>query len=269
MPVAMAIALPALLTNPIFWICLVPAGFLTLLFVTSLLERHPTRPFVPADRRPPPSPYPGPVALDYSADLPDPSQLPDYVRVMGDAAYAAGFVFGGILAHVKAPRVKVLATLWLSPSRDTLILSGSGTVWGMPHHQTWLYTPLKDGHILVTTDNNDEGEHSGLYKSRRVLNAPFDQLYAAHRARVEKAAGQADVYHERDAMSALLAQYDRRVKRLIERRVAYFVDPGGMWWRYTIKGAIKVVLGFFTQLAGALPQAWRVKRGPVASPNLK
>ena len=194
------IAVPALLTNPIFWVCLVPVAFLTLLFVVSLLEHRPTRPYVPVEPKVARSPYAGPAVLDYSADLPDPSQLPNYVRVMSIGAEAAGFVFGGMVAHVKVPRVRVLATVWFSPSRETLFLSGSGTVLGMPHHQTWLFTPLKDGRILVTTDNFDEGDYSGMYRYKRVLNGTFEELLAAHRAWVERARPQVDVYREADAL---------------------------------------------------------------------
>ena len=257
------------LTHPAVWIAALPVGFLLLLFTASLLEKNPTRPFVPAKRKPPPSPYGGPPILNYDAQLPDPAQLPDYVRAMSDRAYAMGFVFGGILAHVKAPRIKVLATVWFSPDRRILVLSGSGTVWGMPHHQTWLYTPLKDGHVLVTTDNNDEGDHSGIYKPKRVLNAVFDELFGIHAERVETCAAQLEQWREPDPMSALLALYDRRVNTMLRRGVANFVDPGGMWWRYTVKGALKVCLGFFTQLAGALPQFRRVNQKPIASPRLK
>ena len=63
-----------------------------------------------------------------------------------------------------------------------------------------------------------------------------------------------------------MAQYDRRLRRMIDRRVARFVDDGGSWWSYTPKGGLKVCLDFFVQVAGAIPQAWRVRRGPVASP---
>ena len=38
-------------------------------------------------------------------------------------------------------------------------------------------TPLADGRVLVTTDNNDEGDVSGLYVTKRVLNVAFPRCW--------------------------------------------------------------------------------------------
>ena len=240
---------------PAVWLAAIPVGWFTLLFLTAILEKCPTTPYIPAG----PSARGGTV-LEYDRKLPDPSQLPGYAAIMAAGAQAAGFEYGGIFASANAPTAKILATIWISPARDLVMLSGAGTVLKMPQHQTWMFTPLKDGHVLMTTDNNDAGDHSGIYRAKRLRDASFDELLAAHRSRMEQFRPQVDVFREADAGAALLALYDRRVKRMIERRVAHFRDAEGIYWSYTAKGGVLICLNFVLQLAQALPQFWRVRQ---------
>ena len=255
--------------SPLLWLALLPAGFLILLFVVSVMERRLVRPFVPARRRDvrAGTRAGAPLPLNYGDDTPDPSQVSPYVALMSGRLAAAGFEFGGIFAHAK-PRIRVLAALWWSSQRDVLALTGSGTVWNIPSHQSWLFTPLRDGRLLVTTDNNDEGDLSGLYVMRRVLNVPMDEMLAAHRRRLARVAGETAVFSEASPADALAAISDRRLERLIARHLARYADEGQTVWHYTGWGGFLGCLDFFRQFFGALPQFWRVHRGPVADPKL-
>src|SRR4051812_28321420 len=128
---------------------LIPVGFLLLLFIVALAEKRITNPYVI---------FPRHVWVE----------LPPYVLEMCREIEEAGFTFGGIVAHSKYPSTKILGCVWLSPAREILVLTGSGKVFGMLSKQTWLYTPLSDGTYLVTTDQNDEGDHSKLMRVRRL-----------------------------------------------------------------------------------------------------
>jgi len=271
-----------LFANSAVWGVVIPAGFLLLLFTVSILERRLTRPYIPArtggalpNSAPTAmahatpgarhAPQPPPPFLQYADDTPDPTDLPEYVRIMSDDALAAGFVFDRAMAHAKAPRIKILATVWFSPERDVVLLTGAGTVWNMPAFQTWLFTPLNDGRLLVTTDNNDEGDRSGIYLTKRVIRTRLPNLCAAHRKRLEKFGGRTGRFDHASAADALLDIYARRVDRMVARGVARYIDPGQVYWRYTAWGALRNCLGFFTQLAQTLPQAFRVNRSPIGS----
>lgn len=256
-----------LLSHPLFWLLAVAGAFLLLLFVTAVMERRYTYPYLPVRLA-------GEVAdvpegtlrvLPYSDLTPDASALPEYVRIMSDDALAAGFEFDRLVAHAKAPKISILATVWMSADRRTLLLAGAGTVIGMPARQTWLFSPLRDGRVLVTTDSFDEGDHSGVYLVRRVVNVRLAKLMEAHRRRLDTFGAQVGDFREETALEALLAVYRRRTERLVELGRARYADADRLYWHYTAAGGWRICVGFFKQLIVALPQALRVKMRPIGS----
>jgi hypothetical protein len=257
-----------LLKSPGFWATVIPLAFLLLLFTVALIERRHTRPFVPARRAggKPPGGARKPT-LDYSDDTPDPSQISPYVAVMARDLAAAGFESGGLIAQVRK-RIRILGAVYWSPQRDILVAIGSGTVLNMPAYQTRLLTRLRDGRLLVTTDNNDEGDPSGIYRFKRVLNAEMHRLLEVHRERMARQAKEIVPFSEPTAQDALAGVYQRRASKMVERGIATWIDAGGTMWRYTPLGALLVCRDFFRQLGGGLMQFWRVKSQPVADTNL-
>src|SRR5438874_3896512 len=125
----MPIAAATVSVSSFWWVALVPIGFLGLLFIVALKERRLVRPYVDLQTR-------------TIADAPEGSQASPYVAGMSRELAAVGFEFGGMCAHAKLPRIRIVAAVWWSPARNVLALSGSGTVMGMPAYQTWLITPL-------------------------------------------------------------------------------------------------------------------------------
>ena len=253
------------LHSPVFWISVIPLAFICLLFTTALFERNLTTPYIPATATHAPSRG----VLDYAHETPDPSMLPDYVALMSAGASDAGFVYGGLYTHADVPKVKLLTTFWMSPSGDTFVQSGAGTVIGMKAYQTWIFTLLADGSCLVTTDNNDGGDYSGLFRTRRLLNATFEKLYEFHRERVARSHSRPTAFPQQNPMEARHALNTRRVQLMMDRGFVRFRDGAGVYWSHTAKGALMVCLYFFVQLGAALPQIYRVNRKPIASPALK
>lgn len=250
------------LTSPLFWVALIPIGFLTLLFCVALFERRLVRPYIRLD---------DPAAILATAQpdqLPDPSQASPYVASMSRELADAGFEFGGFVTHAKLPRIRILAAVWWTPQRDVLALTGSGTVMNMAAYQTWLITPLSDGRFLITTDHNDEGDPSGLYVISRMLNMPIPVLLEKHRKRMEKFASLIEPFIEPTAMDALMMMYMQRVESMVERGIARWGDDDHAAWHYSVKGALLVCVGFVGQLTDALRQIWRANREPIASTHL-
>jgi hypothetical protein len=238
-----------------FWPVTALLGFLALLFIVSVWERRLTRPYKTSKGD----------AKDDPEFLSVPSCLPEYVRIMSDALYTLGFNFDQLLVHAKTPMVRITATVWFSPARDILVLSGAGTVLKMPSWQTWLFSPLQDGRTLVTTDNNDEGDHSGMYVVKRIIGGDVPKLLTAHRARLEGFGAQATVFVNSSAAEALSGIYQQRVDRMIKKGIVRYVDADGVYWRYNVWGGLRMCIGFFVQTAQTLPQFWRVKRRPIGS----
>ena len=260
--------------QPHLWVLAGIAGYFVLLFLVSWLERRWVFPYIPVRDHTPDDrielvldengAHQVASPLDYADQTPDPTVLPHYVLVMSDDAYGAGFTFEGLIAHAK-PACKITATLWFSVERDVLLLTGAGTVFKMPSFQTWLYSPLKDGRVLITTDNNDEGDRSGMYVTRRVIRQRLDKLVKAHRASIDRFGGQVARFEERSALDAVHGILSRRVQSMVDRGVARYRDPEKLFWSYSAWGSVRGCLGFFTQLARTLPQFYRVNQPAIAT----
>ena len=262
------------LQSPVFWLAFVIVGFHALLFFASLLERRWTFPYIPllpavrkiqsdpisqtGDGQPMSTqPIEGNAAMDVVA-------LPHYVLLMSDDAFLAGFAFDGVIVHAK-PAIKITATTWMSVDRSTIIMSGAGTSFNMPSFQTWIFTPLTDGRYLVTTDNNDEGDRSGLYIKTRVIRQRFDKLLLAHHQSVNRYEAQVSTFQEPSVLDAYHNILSCRVDRMVQKKLARYRDRDKQYWSYSIWGSIRNCLGFFVQLAQTLPQARRVGMPPIAT----
>ena len=252
MPIAAA---PVWVSSPVLWVALIPLAFLALLFGVALKERRLVRPYVD-------------LAVERPAEMPEASQASAYVAMMSGDLAAAGFEFGGCVAHAKVPRIRIVAAVWWSPARNILALSGSGTVMNVRAYQTWLISPLADGRWLVTTDNNDEGDPPRLYVIKRLLNMPASRLLEEHLMRMGQLGGAVVRFEEKTAIEALMKMYQCRVETMIARGLATYYDAEQNAWHYTPRGAVLVVAEFFRQLAGAIKQAARVNKRPIASTNL-
>jgi hypothetical protein len=252
------------------WLTLVPVAFFVLLFCTAIFEHSLIRPFVPApDDENFLAPVQGERDPQSIAGLPRASQVSDYVATMSAGIHAAGFVYHALVAHAKAPRIQILATLWMSPDRRMIVSSGSGTVLKMASYQTQIYTPLQGGKWLVTSDNTGAGDPSRQLKYKRVVNVLFPQLLEAHLKQVAKYGPQVKQFSETNAMDALFALYDEHVQLMVKRGLARYLNAEKTRWSYTPFAGLLVCVGFFEQLGGAMLQFWRVQRKPVASPELK
>jgi hypothetical protein len=212
-------------------------GFLFLQFIVALREKHMAEPYAFADEG-------------------EHSRLSSYVARNNQAIATSGFEYGGLVAHTK-PAARILASLWMSPRRDILVITGGGTLSRIPIAQTWLYSPLRSGRILITSDKNDEGDPSGLGIMKHRLRDSFEKLLAYHEKRLVRAGDDVDCFQEETILESLHALHAQRTARLIETGRARWADDEQLAWRYTWRGAIRVSWGMVMQLLEALPQAWK------------
>jgi hypothetical protein len=183
---------------------------------------------------------------------------------MSDGAMAAGFQFGSLISHWKFP---IRGAVWLSGDRRILMHCGSGTIINAAAKLTWLTTPRRDGSWIVTTDQNDEGDPSGLKKIKRILNARFDTLLSAHLVRIE-ADRMAAAYPAGRPFDLLSSRARQINQENIRRGLARTRDNLGQYWSYTWMCSFASIGRFFKQFLGAIPQAWRTALAPVASTRL-
>src|SRR5437870_5486607 len=113
------------------WISLVVcvAIFVPLIFVVALWEKHSVRAFNPPSQDEQP-------------------QLGPYLSAVDNEAWNLGLVKRSVARHT---RYDLVGVSWFSRERDILEHSGQGKIAKLPVKQTWVYSRLSDGQILVTT----------------------------------------------------------------------------------------------------------------------
>ena len=167
--------------------------------------------------------------------------LSHYVKHMSDRAMAAGFEFGSMVLHVKYP---VSGTVWISPDRTTLFLTGSGKVIGLAAKKSWLITPLSDGRWLITTDQPGEGETDGTEDIETEWNVEFPILYQAHLERIRKNPLVAE-YPPGRPFDLLATRAQLRALNMIERGIARYRDPEKTTYSLTLLSSLGAVARVF------------------------
>ena len=156
-------------------------------------------------------------------------------------------------------RFKLIAVLGFTMDRRVLVHCGEGTLAGMRAKQTWLYSRLSGGEILVTTDSFDEGDPSGLTRPKRIIDAELPELLRVHTDRFAGCDDAVIPFSSLDASKALESIARARAERLVNMGRAQWLDLNQTTWRYTLKGGFSIIGQFFRQLAVGLLQFWRVR----------
>lgn len=223
------------------WEWFIPVGLVGLcvaaMFIASLWEKQLVKTYAP-----------GPPI--------DPSEFGSYLINRYNEMLEMGLVHLSFHRHT---RFKLIAIFGYTPDRTVLVHSGEGKVGPMHAKQSWLYTRLIDGKVLVTSDNFDEGDPSGLMRSKRVINANLPKLMSTHRSRCERDAGSVLTFNEQECYKAL-EQFSRsRAERLVQLGRARWLDDEHARWRYTLSGGVSIIGQWFRQLGVGLMQFWRVR----------
>jgi len=175
---------------------------------------------------------------------------------------AAGLGFGAPEIH-KHRKYEIWVAFWFNAERDILLKSGQGKIAGMPAKQTMLMSRQSDGRFLVTTDEFDEGDPTGMTEFKRVVNGDLEELLDAHEQRLDKVNVPIEQFKEATAYEAVIAILRQQADELIHRGRAGWVDELEGVWRYNLAGAFNIVLGFYKQMLIGVTQFWRVnKRRP-------
>jgi hypothetical protein len=226
--------MPALLAWSFVWLALlIPlalvGGFLLLLFVVALVEKHPVHAF-------------DPTPLEAT-----PPDLPPYARAMNDAAARCGYAYGGTYAHAKGGTYRLWSSLWMAPDRRVLANVSGGTILNMPHKKTFLYSRRADGKYLVTTDEFHSGDTSGVQEIESVLNATFEELLSEHLRRVHALGSQGiPPFEQATAVEAWRHVELDVVLPTVERGLGRWVNPDRTVWVYSLKGALRLcTVGLF------------------------
>jgi hypothetical protein len=228
-----------------FWPYLLIAAFFILVFTSlltvGLLEKQRIRDFVPVppESLPPASPY---------------------FKAMNDAARQLGYQPGEVVGQARNSRAyRCCLAFWLSADQKSLLCIGGGKLAVVDYKRTLVLSKLENGRILVTTDECGMEDFSGTRDLELLLNAHLPELHALHQRRLLAASSPAAAF----APTNLLGQYEAlneiRVRALIDRGLARFVDAQCDAYRFTVKGALlNATTGYIRGLKRGQAQKERV-----------
>lgn len=210
-----------------------------LIFAAAMWEKHRTRAYGPPETR--------------GADEPE---IGPYLEAMMQAAEEEGLGPPTLHRHLL---YDITAAFWFDAERQIMIQSGQGRIFKIPIKQTWLYSRLSDGKVLVTTDQFDEGDRSGLYGFNRVLNTDLVELLRVHRRELARSGAQPEPFREQTGADVKWALERERGDSLVRAGSAHWVDEVEGIWRYTFRGACGVLVSYVKQIGIGIMQFWRVK----------
>lgn len=219
------------------WILAGIALFVVAIFCVALREKHQVRSYSPGE-------------------VIDESEFGSYLAQRYAEMLELGIVDLSVHRHL---RFKLIVVCGFTSDRAILIHTGEGKLAGMRAKQSWLYSQLSAGEVLVTTDNFDEGDPSGLTKSKRVINARLPKLLSVHRDRLARADDDVVAFSSQEGPEALEDIGRSRAERLVDQGRAQWLDGEQTTWRYTLKGGLSIVGQFFRQLGTGLLQFWRAR----------
>jgi hypothetical protein len=156
------------------------------------------------------------------------------------AAEDLGFEPLGAFRDGKGHIYRIRYDFWLGPDHEILALISSGTLMHIPVRSIWLFTRLADGRCLTTVNSQTASEFdmAGMTLEAVLPGVSFDMLVAHHRGRIETAPAPAVPYAHDHPLRDHLEFRWRRIDRLEERGLVWFLDGEQSAWRYTFKGAL-------------------------------
>lgn len=212
------------------------AMLLVAIFVVSMIETQYLREFVPMT-----------VENEVAAT--------PYLSAMAARASLHGYVHGGEMRHVKHP---LRASTWSSPDRRTIAAVYGGHVAKMQSKKTKLFSRMTGGAIMVTTDEVDLPDRTGLQTRQLVMNGNFDELRTAHENWLAAAEALGGVTVFENSPPAELEAIDVETAQRMEEFGLVRIDHDAGTYRHTLKGAVvNTFSGFFAGIAESSKQAHR------------
>ncbi len=211
-------------------IAMVIVGWMLVLFCIGIFEKHPVIQYVdtvPADQWP----------------------SEGYLATHIEQAPALGFTAEQVYQHYKH---NIRALLVINHDRTILMLSGEGDVMKIPAKQTWLYTRMTDGTIMLSADQADEGDQSGIIVKQIFMDCDLPTLVEHHQHWIAQSGKTPEPFVEMESADIYNAMNMERGEAMVARGRARWVDNRQEHWTMTARGALGVCVNFWTQLAEAV-----------------
>lgn len=166
-------------------------------------------------------------------------ELGETARAANARAPNLGFEQKGLCHDGKGGLYRVRYDFWLSPDRRTFAVVGGGSIAKIPFDGIWLYSRIRDGRILETTNEIGSQDISGVVEQETWPKMKFAPLVEKHFGRLEEPReGDAIPFEDEAELKDYFAIRRARAEGLVGRGHARFLDDRESKWKYTLKGAL-------------------------------
>lgn len=173
-------------------------------------------------------------------------EIPDRCIRARDEALGIGFHKIGNFIDGDKGVLKGNLLAMLSPDGTTLLL----LMWSKLMSRFKIMSRV-DGRWIITGDSAGIPDLSGVDAEEVLPNAKFHEALQHHMLRLARFGGACVELDSRTLTKELHSQNVRRVDRYESLRYAKRIYLNGELYRYTIKGAIRVTMNFFTNILKA------------------
>ncbi|MEM1211145.1 MAG: hypothetical protein AAGI68_02500 [Planctomycetota bacterium] len=164
-----------------------------------------------------------------------------------DAALGVGCLAIGAFRDRESELTKV--TVWLMVSEDgEIVVMITSWARALGYH---IISRLDDGVWLYSSPVGNKADLSGLVAQASLPNKPFEAVYFFHRNRVVSADAPVVAFDPETLVDDLLEHERRRAELTIARGWGRWLDPDHTRWRYTPRGALRLMMKLV--LGGSTP----------------
>jgi hypothetical protein len=158
------------------------------------------------------------------------------------SAQTEGFIYLEKGYDGKGKRYKVVYEFLISGDLNTLALIGAGSVMNMPVNGMWLFSKDAQGNCFttVTSQNAVEYDLTGYWKSSLIITNDFRKAFHHHLHCVAKSLYYAEPYTENGEIDDFRRMIESKIDYLNEGGWIKYVGENTDYWKYTVKGAIKL-----------------------------
>lgn len=198
-------------------------------------------------------------ALQGTPPHPDPSGY--CIKTVG-AALECGFMLIGWTPDMKGEKYQMNYGFLLSPDRQSLAMISKGKIIGIEVRGLSFHSPSQDGLRSWYTTDNQSGVESDILRrwmSHLVFVSAFKDIWQAHQTWMESAQFPRHTFNPGCALQEFRRIREQRFGEMLARGYIAYTDESQTFWRYTFKGAVRLV---FYNYGTGLIRAFTLGRFP-------
>ena len=165
-----------------------------------------------------------------------------YISKCRNSAESEGFTYLERRYDGKGKRYKIAYGFLISSDHNTLVIIGAGTLVNISVNGMWFISKDVHGNCFITVTNQNAVEYdlTGYYKDSLILTNDFGKAFHHHLECVAKNLYHVEPYTENSEMDVLRHLKESKIDHLNKDGWIKYVGENTDYWKYTVKGAIKI-----------------------------